>query len=721
MQTLSASGDRREEATAAAEGQPQLQQQQQPQTRLPPHAQTQIVTAATRSPTNPSTRSSPRSSASTSNGVSDAMDIEMCEDDERKVVTAVEPHTQLPSSATQSKHGDEAEADVEGEGKLNEPDDAQQEATMGDMGTWQMHREGEDEAGEEDEAEEEEEEEEEVIDLRSLPQVHQQPQEEPPVRMIRVPSTSPHSLQMHPSPAPHHTQSLTQSNASNDINNIRPAVRGPMVFALAGRGRGRGGGGGLAHTSIPMPAEATQQDEQEHEQQGEAADQREVSSGPFSPQHPSSGFSTSPRSPMFEEKYPNEDAEQPDEQRSAPPSMRRSHESFLGRQPSMSLPSSGSAVTYESRMSAGMTSDGMRSSNVGMMMGMGMGSTSPVAQWSDSGDGTINGMQLPSPQSAVFGAPFPAASPSSPNASRSPASLALSMVRRRAEMQPMAMTPSAISSMSSQSFGDDEPTPGLWMAVFRPARDAEIGVAYYTLEDETLYGGQYASIEAVQKLKYKIRPDVIVTTAQWSEELYQQLAFNDLDHRHAYQVKVMKRAEFATESAMQRLRLLQIDKLHGGDGGIGQRSVKQMNTLELSLMLTSVIDFEQVQMVRAMGGLITYLLQSSVFSQLEAGDRFMEPVHLRSIAPIPHSHTLFVDRGTMDALAVFVQEQHPGLANRKKEGFSVFSVLNQTKTNMGSRMLRQWLEHPTTDIDVINQRQDHVQYFTEPSNSVSQH
>jgi hypothetical protein len=43
-----------------------------------------------------------------------------------------------------------------------------------------------------------------------------------------------------------------------------------------------------------------------------------------------------------------------------------------------------------------------------------------------------------------------------------------------------------------------EPSRRLWMAVFQPQKSARIGVAYFALDDETLYGAEYASMEAVQ-------------------------------------------------------------------------------------------------------------------------------------------------------------------------------------------------------------------------------
>jgi len=127
--------------------------------------------------------------------------------------------------------------------------------------------------------------------------------------------------------------------------------------------------------------------------------------------------------------------------------------------------------------------------------------------------------------------------------------------------------------------------------------------------------------------------------------------------------------------------------------------------------------------VCAMGGLVLYLLNSSIFSQLEA-DRLMEPICIRSLQSIPDGDVLQVDGATLDSLGMVMAEAHPaavggGGARRGKEGFSVYSTINHTKTLSGGRMLKHWLMFPSTDLDTIRHRQDHVEYFVRPANSVS--
>ena len=122
-----------------------------------------------------------------------------------------------------------------------------------------------------------------------------------------------------------------------------------------------------------------------------------------------------------------------------------------------------------------------------------------------------------------------------------------------------------------------------------------------------------------------------------------------------------------------------------------------------------------------MGGLLHFLHSQSVLMEPEL-DAQLESSCIRAIEAIPFlGDVLDVDGATMDSLSLFTQDVHPASRpsrRNSKEGFSVFSVLNLTKTVAGARMLRAWLTYPSTDMKIIQERQTHVKYFTSASNSV---
>ncbi len=115
----------------------------------------------------------------------------------------------------------------------------------------------------------------------------------------------------------------------------------------------------------------------------------------------------------------------------------------------------------------------------------------------------------------------------------------------------------------------------------------------------------------------------------------------------------------------------------------------------------------------ACGGLLGYLYKNKVVGQLSDES---EPVVLRSIQPIQIAHSMHIDRTTLQALSIFSEDLHPGASSSKKEGLSVFGILDKTKTKPGSRMLRAWMTFPAQRYSIIQRRLNHISFFTEPRN-----
>jgi len=47
----------------------------------------------------------------------------------------------------------------------------------------------------------------------------------------------------------------------------------------------------------------------------------------------------------------------------------------------------------------------------------------------------------------------------------------------------------------------------------------------------------------------------------------------------------------------------------------------------------------------------------------------------------------------------------------RRRGASLLSVLDKTRTAMGGRMLRRWIDQPLLDVDEIRRRLDAVEYL----------
>ena len=76
-----------------------------------------------------------------------------------------------------------------------------------------------------------------------------------------------------------------------------------------------------------------------------------------------------------------------------------------------------------------------------------------------------------------------------------------------------------------------------------------------------------------------------------------------------------------------------------------------------------------------------------------------------------------VSADTLYSLEIFSTESHPNsTSGGYKEGFSLFNIINFTKSGGGKALLRQWLSKPSCNKAEIDRRLDNVQFFAESSN-----
>lgn len=134
--------------------------------------------------------------------------------------------------------------------------------------------------------------------------------------------------------------------------------------------------------------------------------------------------------------------------------------------------------------------------------------------------------------------------------------------------------------------------------------------------------------------------------------------------------------------------------------------------------LASVIDFESTVQVQAVGSLLSFL-QSTHFRLDEGGTMFVNDI-VRAKAASMH---MMLSSETLSALHIFATEHHPLVAAKgsgnSKEGFSLFSLLDRTRSRCGRQRLREWMLKPLMDVDAIAERQDGVELFMLPDIQMS--
>ena len=124
--------------------------------------------------------------------------------------------------------------------------------------------------------------------------------------------------------------------------------------------------------------------------------------------------------------------------------------------------------------------------------------------------------------------------------------------------------------------------------------------------------------------------------------------------------------------------------------------------------LAAVVDFDSKVQVQALGALLSFL-QTTVFRLEDSGI-----VTVNRIAQAKSSLYMNINAATFSALHIFSIEHHPLIAKgpgNAKEGFSLYSLLDRTRSKGGRQLLREWMMKPLMHVPAIEERQDAVELF----------
>jgi len=128
-------------------------------------------------------------------------------------------------------------------------------------------------------------------------------------------------------------------------------------------------------------------------------------------------------------------------------------------------------------------------------------------------------------------------------------------------------------------------------------------------------------------------------------------------------------------------------------------------------LLSSRIKLDIGQVCSSLGALLVQL-QTTIFN-LDSGK-----VTVSSIRQMPPLDIMFLDSNSFRALGIFATDFHPNVIKskgREKEGFSLFSLLDRTKSKSGRRRLRDMMQLPFTVISKIKHRQNGVSIAADSS------
>jgi hypothetical protein len=128
--------------------------------------------------------------------------------------------------------------------------------------------------------------------------------------------------------------------------------------------------------------------------------------------------------------------------------------------------------------------------------------------------------------------------------------------------------------------------------------------------------------------------------------------------------------------------------------------------------LASIVDFDSKVQIQALGALLSFL-QTTIFRMEEGGT-----ISVNNIVHAQSSMYMYLNATTFSALHIFATEHHPLVASKgqgnSKEGWSLFSLLDRTKSRGGRQLLREWMLKPLLDLQAIGARQDAIELLMRP-------
>eukprot|EP00474_Spongospora_subterranea_P003628 CRZ04086.1 hypothetical protein [Spongospora subterranea] len=257
----------------------------------------------------------------------------------------------------------------------------------------------------------------------------------------------------------------------------------------------------------------------------------------------------------------------------------------------------------------------------------------------------------------------------------------------------------------------------IYLSVFLSGspENQKVGIAYFNVDTDMLHVGDFLDVgRLLESLKFRLSPIMIITHARVGDPVFELLQQGPEGQRELlYNVVSVKRSEFNYDSALNRLKLITVSELESKPLGDEPSKTGEPDELAQRLRLMSVINLENRDTICAVGGLLSYLQKNRITNQLSD---YTHPVTIAAIRTMDMGDVMIVDSGTLRALSIFNNEMHPVGSSSRKEGLSVFGLLDETKTVQGKRLLKSWLLTPIMDIDEVSKRHDAIERLLDQKN-----
>ncbi|KAF9171840.1 MutS protein msh5 [Mortierella sp. AD010] len=272
-----------------------------------------------------------------------------------------------------------------------------------------------------------------------------------------------------------------------------------------------------------------------------------------------------------------------------------------------------------------------------------------------------------------------------------------------------------------------EPQPGHEIIMAINAKGRTMGFSYYDGQLAKLFVMQDMAecnpVAMAETVKVQLRPTLILTNARLDDNVMDALRFDETGHET--KIEIRPGSEFSYPVAKSRLISVSINISRSGRisnpaRGLGtQTCFPEMDESALrnaQLRLSNSIDLESTESVGCAGAIVNFLSRRGISHRTTRGGCSLAILAIESFAIDSH---MFININSLSSLQIFEDESHPSMHSSirgRKEGLSLYGILNHTKTSQGRYLLKQWLLRPSLDLSIIHARQQSVECFSRTEN-----
>ncbi|XP_057690650.1 mutS protein homolog 5 isoform X3 [Corythoichthys intestinalis] len=244
------------------------------------------------------------------------------------------------------------------------------------------------------------------------------------------------------------------------------------------------------------------------------------------------------------------------------------------------------------------------------------------------------------------------------------------------------------------------------------AEHGQVGLCFYDSKHSSvnymLDTPDNDELHLLSRVIQEICPQVIITSAKQERCMTRFLLHLGSNPEYKPEVVIYPYLDFGLELGKLRLLSAHLPFL---PASISER--------DKMTYLSSCITFDSPLMLRTVGALLKCLDRRRVGVQLEDSS---VAVPILNFTSYTLKGVVYIDKETFRVLQIFKSEHHPSVYkfhSGKKEGLSLYGILNCCSCRFGSKLLRQWFLRPTLDHAVLLRRQEVIRFFTSPQNSDS--